>query len=129
MPESTKTKPAAPEKWPYHKGSSQQQEYIDYAWDISHDANFIYLLKAENGEITPDRKSDINYYCPKTKTYKWDYGLCQISDCYYPQIVNEKKFFTDWKWQLNQCYNLYKGGVTFYGIRNIPNVKKYFEWK
>lgn len=114
------------EKRPYHLGSAQQQEYIDYAWDISHDPTFIYLIKAENGQISPDRKH--GGYWRNGKLY-YDYGFCGISNYYHKDTVNNEKFFSDWKWQMDKCYELYKGGTTFYGRNNIPKVKKFFEWK
>jgi len=120
---------AASEASPRHRGSEEQQKIIDYAWKISHDREFIYLLKAENGEISVDRKSPVN-----SNGYR-DYGLCQINKGYHPGIVNDERF-SDYKWQLDQCYRLYKGGTTFYGLikyrRNTAFRKKIedsFTWE
>lgn len=108
---------------PIHNGSEEQQKIIDYAWQISHDEKFIYLLKAECG--------DLDIKC-KSKTvgsngYR-DFGACQINKGYHSKIVNDARFFTDYKWQLDQCYRLYKGGTKFYGMNNIHKVKKHFTW-
>jgi hypothetical protein len=115
---------------PLHKGSSKQQEAIDYAWQISKDPNFIYLLKAENGKISIDRKSDI----VGSNGYR-DYGYCQINKGFHPKIVKDSRFFTDMRWQLDQCYRLYKGGTTFYGLTKFKSnkafqskVKEAFDW-
>jgi hypothetical protein len=102
--------------------SVQQQEYIEYAWQISQDPTFLYLLKAENGTLDPTRKSDII----GANGYR-DIGICQINIGYHPHIVHDTRF-TDWKWQIQKCYELYKGGTRFYGLSNINKVKHHFEW-
>lgn len=98
---------------PIHAGN---QAYIDYAWEISHDRNFIYMLKAENGLISPDRRSDkvgLNGY--------YDYGFCQTNAGHHKQTVKDPRFFTDWKWQMDQCLEKYRGGTTFYGLKRFLN--------
>jgi len=82
------------------------------------------LLKAENGLITPGRRS-----LTKGKNGYYDYGFCQINKGYHPKIVEDKRFFTDWKWQMNKCLELYHNNTKFYGKKNIPKVKKFFTWK
>jgi len=112
------------EPCPVHKGSKEQQEIVCYAWDVSaHDKTFIYLLKAENGEIDSTTKHRLPYR-RNGKQYN-DYGLCGVSEYYYPEITNDPRF-KDWRWQVEQCYRLYKGGTKFYGRNNIPLVKKFF---
>ena len=109
---------------PYKINSSkEQQEKVLYAWEISKDAKFIYMLEAENGLWSPLRKSIMigaNGYS--------DSGLCMINRGYHPHIVNDKRF-SDWKWQLRKCLELYKNGIRFYGLDNIGITKKHFEWK
>jgi len=107
-------------KGPKHKGSQKQQEYIDYAWEISHDMNFLYMLKTENGQISPDRRSMI-----KGKNGQYDYGFCQVNKGHNSGIVNDKRFFADWKWQMDQCWELFRGGTTFYGWKRFQNDAKF----
>jgi hypothetical protein len=92
--------------------SVEQQEVIDYAWQVSNgDMRFLYLLTAENGEYSHRRVH------PKVAgTTGTDHGLCGINDHYHSDIIRNSKFLDDWHWQLEQCYNLYEGGTTFYGI-------------
>lgn len=97
---------------PIHKGSAEQQKVIDYAWNISHDKNFIYLLKAENGDISPGRLSTI----VGSNGYR-DIGYCQMNKGFQSKIIKDPRFLTDMHWQIDKCYELYKGGVTFYGLR------------
>lgn len=101
----------------------EQQIYIDYAWNISKDANFVYLLKAESGALSPTALSK----GVGGNGYR-DIGLCQINKGYHKAIVKDPRF-TDYKWQLEQCYRLYNGGTKFYGKANIWKVKKFFIWE
>lgn len=99
--------------------SLEQIDTLRQAYAISgNDEDFLYMLKGENGQVTMDRKSDV----PGEPSY----GFCQIHAGYHPEIVNDPRFFTDKKWQLEQCYKLWKGGVKFYGFANKWKVKKFF---
>lgn len=46
----------------------------------------------------------------------YDYGLCQINKGYHSKIVNDPRFFTDYKRQLDKCREKFKGGTRFYGF-------------
>lgn len=110
-------------KKPYKKGGSpEQQEKVHYAWEISKDPDFVYLLEAENGLWTHTRRHD-----PENNVVGVDWGLCGTNDYWHPQRVNDPRFMTDWKWQVRECLTMYNGGTTFYG--NIPKAKHNFEWK
>ncbi len=110
------------------KGSPSQQQYIDYAWNTYHDKNLVYLMKAENGLITPDRQHSTAYYCPGKKGVFHDWGFGGISDCYHPEIVKDPRFFSDPQWQIDQVYNLYKGGTKFASRPKWASMKQYFTW-
>lgn len=105
------------------KGASpEQQEKIDYAYEISQDENFVYLLEAENGHfdhLRPSKSVGSNGFR--------DYGLCQINAGWHPAIVNDRRFRADWRWQLQTCLRLYQTGTVFYGKKNIPKAKLNFE--
>lgn len=113
---------------PIHHGSPEQQKYIDYAWNTYHDKNLIYLMKAENGLITPDRKHTLSYGCPKKRGVFNDWGFGGISDCWHPKITSDPRFFNDPYWQIDQVYRLYKGGTKFHSRPNWPKMAKYFDW-
>jgi len=103
--------------------SADQQKYVDMAYEISGgDKDFVYLLEAESGTWTIDRKSkkvgSNGYY---------DYGFAQINKGFHKEIVNDPRFFKDPYWQIQQAYKLYKGGTRFYAKKNIPRIKKNFE--
>lgn len=98
----------------------ENQEKVQYAYELGGE-QFVYLLNAENGQWTHKRRH------PKIPgTIGTDWGMCGINDYYHPTIVNNALFFTDWKWQMNQCYRIWKGGTTFYGARNIHKQKSLF---
>ena len=74
--------------------SDTQVKYIDYAWAISCNEEFLYTLKGENGAISHDRKH------PKQPgSVGTDWGFCGTNDYWQKAKINDKRFFTDWKWQ------------------------------
>lgn len=100
------------------KGAGERvSEVLSYAYEISNDKRFVKMLVAENGLVTIDRAGVTG-----------DIGFCQISPYYHPQITNDKRFLTDWKWQINKCYELYKNGTRFYGLGNIHKVEHLLEF-
>lgn len=93
--------------------SPEQQKYIDYAWKISQDKEFIYMMEGENSLWTPDRQSDV----VKNGFREQSYGFCQINKHFHSHIVNDPRF-KDPYWQLDKCLELWKGGTAFYGYNN-----------
>lgn len=49
-----------------------------------------------------------------------------MSDGYKLHITSDERFFTDKYWQIEQCYDEYKSGTTFYGMNNVDNTIKRF---
>jgi len=94
-----------------------QRKWMQYAWQISHDKEFLYMLKGENGLLNHDRKSLV----PGEPSY----GFCQIHQGFHPEIVNDSRFWSDPAWQLNQCYKLWKGGTVFYAYERIKRDPAY----
>lgn len=100
-----------------------QQQWVRIASEISgNDLDFLATLEAENGLWSPFRQSDY----VKNGVREPSYGFCQIHKGYHPEIVNDPRFFTDARWQLEQCWRLYKGGTKFYGKNNISKTKSRF---
>ncbi len=91
-------------------GTEAQNEVIRYAWQLSHDLNFIYTLNGENGTWNYQR-----IHNPRGNTVGTDMGLCGINSWFHPEIVTDPRFFSDEHWQLEQCYKMWKGSVKFYG--------------
>lgn len=101
--------------------SLEQIMYMNYAWEVSHDKTFLYLLKAENGQVSPYRKHT-------SSSIGTDWGFCGINDYYHPEVVNSPEFLTDWRGQIVTCYRMYKEGVRFYGLDKIDKVKHFFKF-
>lgn len=86
------------------------QDMIQYACELSnYDKDFILTINAENWWWNMKLRSYIVW-----SNWYYDYGLCQINKWYHPEIVNNQKFFTDWKYQIDNCRKLYKWWTTFY---------------
>lgn len=93
-----------------------QNQYVRIASEISgNDIDFLALLDAENGLWTPDRVHNDGA----------GRGFCGISYPWHKAIIEDEKF-TDPEWQLRKCYELYKGGTTFYGKSRVSITKKNF---
>lgn len=125
---------------PYIEGGGYKNERIAYAWEISEDPDFIMTLNAENGAWTHDLQHRSSYrlcwtweawdigilpnqvYCNslEDRFYRthYDHGFCGTSDGYYKDIYEDERFKNDWRWQMRECYRLYKGGTRMYGYNN-----------
>lgn len=94
---------------------NDQNQYVKIAGEVSNnDIDFLALLESENGLWSVDRKSNL----VGANGYR-DRGFCQINPGWHPEIFNDKRFFEP-RWQIEQCYKLYKGGTRFWAAKNIP---------
>jgi len=87
------------------------QEYIQFAMDIWQKP-LVHKLICENWwfDITLDNWFDV-----------W---LCQINKASHPEIVNDPRFFTDWRWHIEQCKKLADQWTAFYWPDRIINGMK-----
>lgn len=107
---------------------ARTNELVQYAYDISGwNKRFIWTIDAENSKWTIDRRSNTGYWRNGKKYY--DFWICQISEYYHKWIVNDIRFWTDEKWQLQQCWRLYKGWTKFYGSKNANRQLRNFQFK
>lgn len=92
------------------------QEMVAYAWQLSHDMDFIYTIEGESG-FNP---AAINH----NRDGSVDRGIAQINAYFHPEIVHDKRF-ADWRWQLEQGWKMYRGGVRFYAYdtrwKHVPD--------
>jgi hypothetical protein len=96
--------------------TDQQKKFVRYAYYISnYDKEFLYMLKAENGKLDPITQSA----CYENGVREKSFGFCQIHQPSHTAIVNDPKFFTDPYWQLDRCYELWKGGTKFYAYDRV----------
>lgn len=120
-------------KKPVKIGASDEvQEMLSLAWDVSGgDKEFIYMIETENSQWRADRQSEVylrwdNGDVVVCRKDNWadeckreqSFGFCQIHKLYHPDTVNDKRFFTDERWQMEQCYSKFIGGAAFFGYRD-----------
>jgi hypothetical protein len=74
---------------------------VQYAYEYtSWDMDFIYMMECES------------WMKPTNKWDSWKaYGLCQMNSNYH-KIPQE--YYDDWKYQVEYCYEKYKGWTKFY---------------
>jgi len=83
-----------------------------YAYRISSwDMDFLMTLKAENWAFDMYKQSNV------VKNWKREdsWWLCQLHRAWYRDIVDNPLFWSDWKRQVEQCWDKYKWWTKFYG--------------
>ncbi len=96
---------------PHLEGGTEAQNAVIYeAWHLSHSLEFIYMLRGENGLFTHDRIAN-----PRGNKVGTDMGYCGTNTYWHPEIVTDPRFLGDPHWQLERCYQMWKGGVKFFG--------------
>ena len=103
--------------------SDLQNQIMQYAYRISNDKTFLYILKAECGDVSADCRGETN-----------DWGLCQLHYPIHKTFIRSSDF-QDWRKQVDYCYRVYQDAITkgrlsttFYAVKNIGNVKHYFKF-
>lgn len=92
---------------------------MTYAYNLDDcKRDFVRKIVAENGSIDPTTQSNCyvngSNKCASSGIREDSWGFCMTHRTYHPEIVNDPRFFTDWKWQMETCYRLYKGGTPMY---------------
>lgn len=107
----------------YPTGSIIQQ-YVNYAYKISSwNLDFVATLDAENWRRDMYRRSEVY----KNWIREDSYWFCMIHRKRHKKIVDDKRFWSDWKRQLDQCRKLYKWWTKFYGYYNRRKTIKHFK--
>jgi len=106
---------------------TEATKIINYAYyDVSNkDMDFVLTLKAENWWFNMYQQANARSN-GKREDARW---LCQLHRNRHKNIVDDKRFWNSWKWQVEQCYKKYKGGTKFYWyyVRNKYKNLFYFE--
>jgi hypothetical protein len=113
------------ENWCYKKDVGEdQQQYVRMAAEISNnDPDFLCMLEGENGLWNMFRQSDyVNEYGVREDSW----GFCQLNRIWHSDTVDDERFFTDARWQMEQCYEHYTGGTIFYGANSCPRTRERF---
>lgn len=103
---------------PRKKGAPEwMQERINYAWEVSKDFDFILTMERESG-------FDVNAF-HRNKDGTTDHGIPQVNRHWFKYIVDDKRF-SDWRWQIEQGWELYQKKVVFYGYYKRNEVRNRF---
>ena len=92
---------------------------VQYAYDIGW-FDLVKLIECENGGWKPFLQS----YVVNNWIREQSYWLCQIHKKYYPHIINDSRFWEDWKVQIDYCNQVKKNGWVFYWPERIINWEK-----
>lgn len=108
------------------------QQLIQYACDVSnYDVDFILTLNAEMGSWNWQGRSRV---IQKDWNIEPSFGLCQVHYKYHKKTIyenlpfhriKESKFLTDWKYQIETCYQMHKWGTKMYGYNVRYKVLKW----
>jgi hypothetical protein len=97
--------------WKNAEGAAWKIEALKLASEVSgNNLDFVRLITAENGNMGHTDQSKV----VKNGVREPSFGYCQIHRYYHPQTVNDERFFTDKRWQMEQCFQKWSTGTTFY---------------
>lgn len=106
-----KTEPGQYWMWRGKENEGWKVEALKLASEVSdNNLEFIRKITGENGNMGHTDQSKVW----KNGIREPSFGYCQIHKGYHPSIVNDERFFTDKRWQMETCYRLWKGGTKFY---------------
>ena len=71
--------------------NEQQSEVANYLWSKNPDPAMLATFMAESGLF------------PWSKSNTSDFWLCQLNYTYNKKIIDDPRFFTNWKWQADYC--------------------------
>jgi len=92
-------------------GTAKQNEMIAYAYTISgYSMPFVWTINGENSLWEHTRIHDSS-----ANVVGVDMGF-GVNSWFHPEIVNDPRFFGDRFWQMDRVYQMWAGGVTFYGF-------------
>jgi len=113
--------------WSVADNAPWKVEALKLACEVS-DCNldFIRKITAENGHMAHDAQSTI----PRSgygslNGYEDSWGYCQMYRPAQAKYLEDPRFFTDKKWQMNLCYEKWKSGTPMYAK---PTPKEQFKF-
>lgn len=87
----------------------ERNAYIQYAYEKGW-MDLVLLMECENSTRNMYRQSEVI----KNGRREPSYWFCMIDRDFHKEIVDNPLFWSDWKRQIDQCYNLRKWGTKFY---------------
>lgn len=92
---------------------------VQYAYDIGW-FDLVKLIECENGGRQPLLQS----YVVTNWIREQSYWLCQIHKRYHPEVINDSRFWEDWKVQIDYCKQWQDEWRPFYWPTRIINWEK-----
>lgn len=92
---------------------------VQYAYDIW-GFDLVRLIECENGQWNSFQQSLVITNWIREPSY-W---LCQIHKKYHPEVINDSKFWEDWKVQIDYCKKGQDEWRPFYGPERIIKGQK-----
>ena len=93
-----------------YKENDERNVYIQYAYEKG-GFDLVLLMECENSTWNQYRQSEVI----KNWRREPSFWFCMIDRDFHKSIVDDERFWNDWKRQIDKCYELWKGGTKFYG--------------
>jgi hypothetical protein len=85
---------------------------VTMAYELSGcDKEFLYMIEGENGNWDIKERSRVVQDGKREDSW----GLCQLNRQWHSKVVDDPRYKTDPKFQIESCYTKFKGGTKFYG--------------
>jgi len=104
--------------WEGKENEGWKVEALKLASEVSgNNLNFIRKITGENGGMDHTLQSRV----VKNGIREDSWGYCQIHRQWHSAIVDDPRFFTDKRWQMENCFRLWSGGTKFYAPKTPAN--------
>jgi len=98
-------------QWKGRENEGWKVEALKLASEVSgNNLDFIRKITGENGGMDHTLQSRV----VKNGIREDSWGYCQIHRQWHSAIVDDPRFFTDKRWQMENCFRLWSGGTKFY---------------
>ena len=89
--------------------NDERNKMIQYAFNLWW-WELVWLMECENSTRNPFRQSEV----VKNWRREPSFWLCMIDKDFHPEIINDWRFWEDWRFQVETCHRLRKWGTKFY---------------
>lgn len=100
--------------WKGKENEGWKVEALKLASEVSNNnLDFVRLITSENGNMGFKDQSKVPHPTgPNGREDSW--GYCQIHNQWHFKLIQDERFFTNKRWQMEQCFRLWSGGTKFY---------------
>lgn len=92
-----------------YETTDERNSMIQYAYDLW-GWDLVALMECENSTRNPFRQSEV----VKNWRREPSFWLCMIDKDFHPEIINDWRFWEDWRFQVETCHRLRKWWTKFY---------------